>query len=167
MKAIQKRLQTIADQSDKFALTHIFQGLFKNTVLSVGTVTTSAAATLATAADIVALIDGVLVDKATGSTFAMTGPTIANSGSATQTWLLVMDNAGNLTTLAGTPAATLGATTLALVADTAPRLQPVAVITLVNGSVGSFVPGTTLCNVANLTWAFYPIVGSLWPVQTF
>ena len=170
MQAIQKRLNALPDRNVGFQLTRIFERLFRNQSMVVGSITSGAGATLATAANIAAFIDGQLVTKASGSAITMTGATVPNSGTANQAWLLCIDTAANLVALPGVQAASLGAVQLPIVPELNPAspympLVVVGLITLVNGSAGNYVPGTTATNTASLTWAFYPITGPFWPVQ--
>jgi len=169
MKAIQKRLLSIQEKNEAFALQKVFESLFNNQVLSSATLTGGASATVTTGAAFNALCNGLLVSKAASSSLAaLNGPTIANTGSTCQAWVFTMDAAGTFYTLPGVPATTIAGIHLPIIQDVASSGLPqvvVGMLTINNASVGAFVPASTLLNVANLNVIFNNTVGPFFPIQ--
>jgi hypothetical protein len=181
MQQIKKRTATFADSRLGLELAKIFETFYAvqnliNPTLNV----TGAAATVSTGNAIVAVVDGVLVSKASASTIALNGPTIANTGAINQAWLFTMDAAGALFAYAGVPAATLAGVQLPLIqehtytagssglnAGGTMGLKQVVIggMFMTNASVGAFIPGTTLLNVANLGIIGFGQVGPFFPTQ--
>lgn len=181
MQQIKKRTTTFADSRLGFELSKIFETLYATQNLISPTLNvTGAAATASLGNAIVAVIDGQMVTKASASTIALTGPTIANTGATWQAWLFTMDAAGALFCYAGVPAASLSAVQLPLIqehtytagstglnAGGTMGFKQVVIggMFMNNASVGAFIPGTTLLNVASLGIIGLNQVGPFFPTQ--
>jgi hypothetical protein len=127
--------------------------------------TGGASATITAGNAFTCVVNGTLVAKASGTSFAaLNGPNVANSGSTWQAWLLTVDALGNFYTYPGVPAATLVAVGIPAINQSNGQQAPVGFITMNNASVGAFVPATTLLNVANLNITYNNIQGPFFPV---
>ena len=169
MKAIQKRLLSLQERNDSFALQKVFESLFNNQVLSSAALTGGASSTVTTGATFSAVCNGLLVSKASGASMAvLNGPTIQNTGANCQAWVFTMDAVGAFYTLPGVPATTIAGIQLPIIQDVASSGLPQVVIgmlTINNTSVGAFVPASTLLNVAGLNVVFSNTVGPFFPIQ--
>ena len=172
---IKKRLINFSRTDNGFELIKIFELLFNTQCLTSALLNgTGAAATVSLGGAITAMVAGTLVSKASGATIALNGPTLLNTGAIAQVWIFTIDQLGNLYAYPGVPAATIGAVQLPYISETTgpgatvPN-TPQAVIgslIMVNASVGSFIPATTLLNVANLGIVVNNTVGPFYPVGT-
>lgn len=173
MQNIKKRLLSLPDKASAFTLINTFQSLFNTQMLTAATLTGGAAAVVTTGNAFNAIVNGILVSKATGASLAVLGgPTIANTGATCQAWIFVMDSAGTFYTLPGVPATTIAGIQLPPVNEVAnftgqSQLAQcvVGILTINNASVGAFIPNTTLLNVASLNVIFNNTVGPFFPVQ--
>ncbi len=173
MQAIKKRLMSMSDRAEAFNLTKVFELFFNNQMLSSAALTGGASATVTTGAAFNAMVNAVLLSKATGASLAaLNGPTIQNTGAICQAWIFTMDTAGTFYTLPGVPAATMAAVQLPIINDVAsgagqsglPQIV-VGVLTITNASAGAFIPATTLLNVASLGVIFNNTTGPFFPTQ--
>lgn len=170
MQIIKKRLIPMAQQPLSRELIQVFYSLYANQMLSSAALTGGASATVTTGAAYNAVVNGVLVSKATAASLAaLNGPTIQNTGSTCQAWIFTMDSAGTFFTLPGVPATTIAGIQLPTVYEINPTSGlpqiVVGMLTINNASVGAFVPATTLLNVANLNVIFNNTVGPFFAVQ--
>lgn len=174
MQAIKKRLISLPNAREGFELTKIFESLFNTQCLTSATLTGGAAATVTLGNAITAMIAGQCVSKASASAFTLNGPTVLTATS--QVYVFLMDSAGTLSVLPGVPAATLAGVQwpvipeLTLGAGTGGLAigNPAVVVgsmTMTNTSGSSFIPATTLLNVANLGLVFNNTVGPFFPIQ--
>lgn len=150
--------------ADSWKIIKALQLLFINQTLSSAVLTGGASATVTSGAAFTSVVNGTLVAKASGASFAaLNGPTVTLAVPF-QVWLLTMDALGNFYTYPGVPAATLAAVGIPAINQSNGPQAPVGFITMNNTSVGSFVPGTTLLNVANLGITYNNITGPFFPV---
>lgn len=173
MQLIKKRLISLVPRQLSFELLKVFESLYGNQMLTSAVLTGGASATVTTGAAFNAVVNDVLVAKAiTQSMAALNGPNVPNTVTPFQAWVFTMDSAGTFYTLPGVPAATMAGIQLPLIAEIAngagqsglPQIV-VGVLTINNASVGAFVPGTTLLNVANLNVILNSTVGPFFPIQ--
>jgi hypothetical protein len=165
MIELKKRLLALPDRQSTFELMKAFELLFNTQSLASAGLTGGASATVTTGAAFTAIVGGIPVAKASGAALAaLNGPNVANSGFTWQVWLLTVDALGNFYTYPGTPAATLAAVGLPIVNASNGPQAPVGFMTMNNASVGTFVPATTLLNVANLGITYNNIQGPFFPV---
>lgn len=170
MQLLKKRILALPNRAEAYELLKAFESLFNTQCLTAANFVTGAGATIATGNAINAVVVGVLGAKASGSTFAMTGPSIPNSGANCQAWIFAMDAAGNSFTFPGVPAASIALVTLPTVPELAPTapFMPLVVVgsaIMVNTSTGAFVPGTTATNTASLGLTLNSTVGPFFPIQ--
>lgn len=171
MQIIKKRLIPLAQRQLSWELIQVFGSLFMNQTLGSATLTGGASATVTTGTAFNSVVAGTLVSKASGASLAaLNGPTITNTGNTCQAWIFTMDSAGTFYTLPGTPAATIAGIVLPTVTElnTTSGLPQIAVgsLTINNASVGSFIPATTLLNVANLNVVLHTTIGPFFPIQS-
>ena len=172
MQIIKKRLLAISSRPLAFELLKLFEGLFETQCLTSAGLTIGAAATVTLGNAITAQVNGVTVTKAATSAITLNGPTIPNSGASSQVWVFAIDAAGTLLCYPGNPGVGLANVTWPIVPEVANGAGqsglPIAVIgsmTMTNASVGSFIPNTTLVNVANLGIVVNNTVGPFFPIQ--
>lgn len=170
MQVIKKRLLALPNREVAFELMKVFESLFNTQCLTSAALVTGAVATINSGSAIHAVVNGQLVAKQAAAAFVLNGPTIQNTGAICQAWLFAMDAAGNLFTFPGVPAATIALVTLPTVPELAPsapfmQLVVVGMATMTNASVGAFVPGATLTNVAGLGLVLSNIAGPFFPIQ--
>lgn len=170
MQLLKKRILALPNRAEAYELMKAFESLFNTQCLTAANFVTGAGATIATGNAINAVVVGVLAAKASGSTFAINGPTISGTGAICQVWIFAMDSAGNSFTFPGVPAATLALVTLPTVPELAPSapFMPLVVIgsaTMANASGSAFVPGTTATNTAALGLTLNSTVGPFFPIQ--
>ena len=167
MVKIKKRLLQLLEKKDAFEVMKAFEGLFNWQCLTSATLNaTGAIATVSLGANIVVVMNGDLVTKASGSTITLNGPTILTATS--QVWLFTLDLAGNLSAIPGLPSAALAAVGNPFVAEISPSGYPQVVIggmSMVNTSGSSFIPNSTLLNVANLGITAFNTIGPFYPIQ--
>lgn len=112
---------------------------------------------------ITVIIDDVIVQKAAADMAALGGSVVADGSK--NVYVFCVDAAGTLTTLNGTPAATLAAITWPTVPD---GVAVVGFLIVANGTGSNFTPGTTALDTASLTttyvntpFAFFPGLSTL------
>jgi hypothetical protein len=165
MFTILQWLQGLPALAESWKLAKAFQSLFASQTLSSAVLTGGASATVTSGAAFTTVAGGVPVAHAAGAALAaLNGPSVPNAGTTWQAWLLTADGLGNFYTYAGTPAATLAGVTLPVINQANGPQAPVGFITMNNQSVGAFVPGTTLLNVAGLNLTLNNITGPFFPV---
>lgn len=170
MLQIKKRLLALSDRDLAFQLEKLFENLYNSQMLTSPALTVGATAAPTLGNAIAAVVGGLLVTKATATAMAaLNGPTIQNTGSTFQAWLFAMDQAGTLTTYAGTPGATANAVVMPFVADQSSTsgLPQIVIggLMINNASVGAFIPATTLLNVANVNPVPMNLTGPFFPIQ--
>ncbi|MFI4939812.1 MAG: hypothetical protein ACHP7O_05665 [Burkholderiales bacterium] len=150
--------------SEAWKIIKAIQLLFINQTLGSATLTGGASATVTTGSAFTAVVNGTLVAKASGVNLAaLNGPTVTLAVPF-QVWLLTIDALGNFYTYPGVPATTLAAVGIPAINQSNGPQAPVGFITMNNTSVGSFIPATTLLNVANLGITYNNIGGPFFPV---
>lgn len=173
-KSLQKRINALSNRADAEQFTRLFKSLWNNQCLSSAGLTGGASAAVTVAAAFHAMVGGLLQTVPSSASWTLTGPTITNTGNTCQAWLFLVDKVGTLSVMPGVPAATIAGIQLPLVpemtigagtAGIALGDVPVVVgmLTINNASVGSFIPGTTLLNVASLGVVFSNTVGPFGP----
>jgi len=175
MKAIKKRLVTLPNPREAFELLKSFEYLYNTqNLISPALNVSGAAATVSLGATIVAIINGQLVQKASGQTITLNGPTVPNSVTPWQVYLFTMDAAGSLYCYAGQPGASLAAVQLPVIDEVSftpgagggvmgPQQCVIGGLIINNASAGAFVPNTTLLNVAGLNPIAINTVGPFFP----
>ena len=178
MQSIKTRLLQLPDRRSAFEHIKVFELLFANQCLSSAVLTGGASATVTTGAAFNAMVGGQMVGKATGvSLAALGGPNVPNTATPFQLWIITMDAAGNTYSYPSTPAATLAGLAIPTIPATVPAGVTgapataagsaqivIGTITMNNGSVGTFIPGTTLLNVASLGIVYNNTIGPFFPI---
>ena len=164
--SIKQRLLSLAIKRDSFNFIKIFETLYRNQILEEINLTGGASATVTTGIAGTAVVGGSLVSIANGASMAaLNGPTVTTAVPY-QVWLLTVDKLGNFYTYPGVPATSLAAVQIPTMDPSKDPQVAIGFITMNNASVGNFVPGTTLLNVANLNIVYNNIQGPFYPIAT-
>lgn len=164
--SIKQRLLSLAIKRDSFNFIKIFESLYRTQLLEEINLTGGASATVTTGIAGTAVVGGTLVAIANGSSMAaLNGPTVTTAV-PWQVWLLTVDSQGNFYTYPGVPATTLAGVGIPTMDQSKGAQAALGFITMNNASVGSFIPGTTLLNVANLNIVYNNIQGPFYPIAS-
>ena len=179
MQQLKKRLVTFPNPREGLELLKCFETFYAvQNLVNPNLNVTGAAATASLGNVIYAVIDGVLVSKASASTITLSGAQVP-SGSF-NAYLFTLDASGALFCYSGNPATTLAGVQLPLIQEhsyTASGagasagglmgLKQVVIggMVMANTSGAAFIPGTTLLNVLNLGITAINQTGAFFPTQ--